>query len=334
MEKNLNNTDLRAYQLIVKSINQLKLDLTGKTILTEIGSNNYLYTPLIALIAGASKVIAYTKNTLFLDANEVALKAKLFKEHFDIQGELEFRIDTINYDDFKIADVITNSGFLRPLNESCLQYTKNGVVIPVMYEAWEIRKEDVDVEYCKKSNIKLAGTWENHPDIKVFSGIGPLSVKLAQEAGYEVYQNNIIVWSDDHFGEEAEKCFLSFGAENVIVTNDVEVLYKNVGNADFIFICDYDEKRDYFGNNAFLDLNKMLQINPSIGVVHLYGNIDYRHLCENGVNVYPKIDGHAMKMTKTLGYLGLIPIINLQVAGFKVAECLITGEKNSLVQLI
>ena len=55
--------------------------------------------------------------------------------------------------------------------------------------------------YFKQKGIKVAGTWENHPDLKIFDGCGHLAVKISQEAGYEVYQNKIIVWSNDHFGE-------------------------------------------------------------------------------------------------------------------------------------
>ena len=38
-------------------------------------------------------------------------------------------------------------------------------VISLMYEAWEFRDTDVDLNYCKKNRIKIAGVWENHPDV-------------------------------------------------------------------------------------------------------------------------------------------------------------------------
>ena len=48
--------DKRAFLLIEKNIEKLELDLTDKVILTEVGSSNYGYSPLIPLMAGAKKV--------------------------------------------------------------------------------------------------------------------------------------------------------------------------------------------------------------------------------------------------------------------------------------
>ena len=38
---------------------------------------------------------------------------------------------------------------------------------------------------------------------------------MALNAGYEVYENKIIVWSDDHFGEVVKEAFLN----NTITAN-------------------------------------------------------------------------------------------------------------------
>ena len=42
----------REIKLIRKAIELLDLNLEGKTVLTEVGSNNYLYTPIIPAKAG------------------------------------------------------------------------------------------------------------------------------------------------------------------------------------------------------------------------------------------------------------------------------------------
>ena len=57
--------------------------------------------------------------------------------------------------------------------------------------------------------IKIAGTWEDHPKINVFQSFGSLSTKLALEAGFEIHNNNILVWSDDNFGDVSQKAFLA-----------------------------------------------------------------------------------------------------------------------------
>ena len=47
---------------LVKQVQSLNLNLTGKTVLTEAASGAYVVTPLIAAIAGA-KVFAYSRTT-------------------------------------------------------------------------------------------------------------------------------------------------------------------------------------------------------------------------------------------------------------------------------
>jgi hypothetical protein len=199
-----------------------------------------------------------------------------------------------------------------------------------MYEKWEYRSSDVDAEYCIKKNIPLAGTWENHPDIMVFEHVGPLAVKMAMEAGYEVYGNHILVWSDDHFGELATKFFLKMGAKEVIYAINSDLLYERAAELDFVFICDYSEERN-FGSDSFFNADRLLELNPALGLVHLFGNLETDYLKQK-MNVYPDITGKASTMTYTLTKTGLTPYINLQVAGYKVAQSLITRDLHPLVQ--
>ena len=93
--------------------------------------------------------------------------------------------------DIEEATIITNSGFLRPLNREFLVKRRPDVVIPLMYGAWEIRESDIHINAANELQIKIAGTFENHESIRVFNGVGPLAIKLALEAGFEVYKNNI-----------------------------------------------------------------------------------------------------------------------------------------------
>ena len=53
----------RALRLIKECIEKLNVNLKGYNVLTEVGTNAYLYTPLIAALAGADKVLAWTADT-------------------------------------------------------------------------------------------------------------------------------------------------------------------------------------------------------------------------------------------------------------------------------
>ena len=311
----------RIINKIKKKIIDLDLDLSGYNILTEVGSSEYIFTPIIAALANANRVIAYTKNSRYGLASDNIFECKKVLNGIDLQDNVEFYSGEISKTHLETADIITNSGFLRPLNEGKLKHLKKNAVIPLMYEKWELRDSDIDINYCKENNIKVAGTWENHPSLLVFNHVGPLALKMALNAGYEVYENKIIVWSDDHFGEVVKEAFLNIGANDVILTTNEEYLYNNIDNVDFIFICDYDEEREY-GSPYFFDFEKLLKKNTTFGIVHLFGKIDFNKHKNLVTNLYPNFDGFPSLMTHTLSQVGINPIINLQVSGFKVAESL------------
>lgn len=329
-------TDLllnRILNKIKKSIKTTKLDLTGYTILTEVGSGLYTFTPIIALLAKAEKVYAWTNDSAYGKAEENIKTCISIIERSNIDKKIEFNIGDKNIKHLQEADIITNSGFLRPLSEEKLKYVNENAVLPLMYEKWELRDSDVDVEYCQKKNIPVAGTWENHPTIKVFDHVGPLAIKMAFEAGYEVFNNNILVWSDDNFGEVITDSFKDIGANKVIMTTDQNTLYDEAKSLDFIFITDYDEDRE-FGKDGFFDFEKLSQLNNTLGIVHLYGKIDAKKASRYLSVVYPNVNGRSNTMSFTLAHVGLNPFIDLQVAGFKVGELLKSGKKSDLVQII
>jgi hypothetical protein len=321
----------RNIAFIKRKIKDLDLDLSGEIVLTELGNNNYIYTPIVAALAGA-KVIAWTsENQHFNVEDNVSEFLQILKE-FDINNVV-VRVNSRSDDDINSATIITNSGFLRPLDKVFLEKCQPGVCVPLMYEAWEVRESDIDINEAKNLNIKVAGTFENHDSINVFDGVGPLAIKLALEAGFEVFNNNILIVSDDHFGEVTKNAFEKFGARNVWITTNEEEMIAKIEQADFVYICNYDEARTYF-SEELLPLEIVLDKNPNLGVVHLYGSLDYKRLIQSGIKVYPEKDGHAMKMSETLAYLGPQLVISLNVGGLKVGSLMRQEELTDLVQPI
>lgn len=322
----------RAVRIINETINDLDVDISGKVVLTEVGSKNYLYTPIIASLSGASEVYAVAKNSRYGLAKDIIAECLTYCEKLQIKN-IKFLEEDIPNTVLAQADIICNSGNLRPINEDKLKHCKQSVVIPLMYEAWEFRAQDVDLSYCKIKNIKVAGTWENHPKIKVFNYCGMLAVKMALEAGFEITGNNIIVWSDDHFGEVISQKFKDEKA-SVIQTVQIADFYNNLASVDFVFLADYDESGKYFGKDGIFDIKKIKELNPDISFIHLYGNIDIEFINSNNISIFPQQNGHAQVMTYTLGHVGLIPILRLQVAGLKVAQEMIANNYSPISQIL
>ncbi len=317
---------------IKRKIGDLNLDLSGETVLTELGSNNYFYTPVIAALAGAEKVFVWTRSNVHFNVDQNAEEFMSVMSELNLTERIALRVDARPETDISSSTIITNSGFIRPIDDEFLSLCSDDVVIPLMYEAWELRATDVDIEAATSYGIKVAGTFENHQNVSVFDGVGPLAIKLSLEAGHEVYNNNIIVYSNDHFGEVTSESFRKFGATSVLQTISEEEVFKNLPNTDFIYLCNYHEKRTY--GIELLNLMKLKEVNPNIGLVHLYGALNFKIFEEAAISVYPKKQGKSMIMSETLAYLGPQLLISLVVAGFKVGSLMRNDQKSDLVQPI
>jgi hypothetical protein len=325
----------RAIRLIREAVDKLSVDLRGYTVLTEVGSGGYLYTPIIAALAGSEKVIAWTSDSRYGKADVIKTECLTIARELGVAQSIEIFQNERSREHISEADIITNSGFLRPLDQSFLKAVKPGAVIPLMYESWELRATDIDIDFCKTNGIPVAGTWENHPAIRVFDSAGALAVKLANEAGLEVFENRIAVWSHDHFGEVSCTAFRNAGARTVKMYDEcTDEWWRDFQSVDFIYLCDYKEGRPFFGPNGILNLKRMKDTNKSFSVIHLYGDVDNELLKREDVAVFPDRRGFPQQMTYTLGYLGPKPIIDLQVAGFRVAQDMLENKISDLTQVI
>lgn len=326
-----NRENLRFAKLANEIFAKLDFSLSGLTVLTEVGSNLYIYNPLIPLICGAKKVFAIVKDTQYGRAEEIKDQCYELADFLGFRQCIEIATNVIDESWISQADIITNSGMLRPIDRKLISKFKNGAVLPLMFEAWELREQDIDLGACKDYKIPIAGTWENHPDLKVFDYVEILCLKMAFEAGFEVRGNNIFIWSDDHFGDKIYNSFLKNGANKCFLSVDELELLNVASMLDFIFIADYDEKRNYFD---LLRINLLIKKNPHLAIVHLYGNIKVDEFEKVGVSIFPKKNGRNELMTFTLAHVGIKPYINLQVGGYKVAYCLINGLESDLIQRI
>lgn len=307
----------RISRIILSYGKSIGLDLSNEVVLTELGTNNYLFLPFIASMMGAKKVYALAKDNSYGFGEEVINQAKTLCDYFNLKNIVFLNNELPDFV-FEDTTIVTNSGNLRPLNAQLLKKFKQNICIPLMFEAWEIREGDLDLAYCKENAIKVAGTWEHHADLDVFKYCGLLGLKLAFEAGFEISGNNILIYSDDDFGETIYAAFKTLGA-NVSLVHDFPSS-EELKNTDFVFLCRYNETRNYFADsNGLIDWQSIKKSNPDLCYIHLYGNINFEFCYQHQVHVYPKKNGYAKVMSQTLGYVGLEPILRLQSAGLKVA---------------
>lgn len=321
----------RAIRQIDNIIFKLELDLCGTSILTEAGTNHFIFTPLIAYRAGAKKIFVWLKDTGFGNAENIYKRFIEIATNLNLDiSKFEFGINKRPDDHIRQSDIITNLGSVRPINKEFIDKMKPNAVISYMCEAWEIRPQDVDIEYCKQKKNKIAGVWENHPDLLIFNGCGPLSLKVCFEAGLEIYQNKILIISSDKFGSVAEEAFQKCGASEVKTITPELISKQNLETFDIIFVADYSYAEEIIGRNLVDRINEL----KKISVIHLCGSVDFEFLESEGIHCFPKQNGYSFRMTRTLAYLGSKSVIDLHAAGLKVGQCLFKSIPSNLIQLI
>ncbi len=117
---------------ILNAIDKFSLDLTNKTVLTEAATGNYVVTPVIAAKAGAI-VYAYLKDSVFGSVNESKHQVQLLAEKMDVDVKINF-INSLALVDLSQIDIVTNCGFLRPINKDLINRLSNYYIIPLIYK--------------------------------------------------------------------------------------------------------------------------------------------------------------------------------------------------------
>lgn len=324
-----------------KRVESLNLNLEGKVVLTEAATGAYVVTPILAALAGA-KVFAFAKTTRYGTADEVFDKTKKVYQDCNHSLDITF-IDSITPEVVAQSDIITNSGHLRPLNKEKLQHAKDDVVIPLMYEAWEWRDADMDIEYIRQRNFKVGATNERHPEVDVFNFLGDMAVKQIFDAGLCLYKNKFILISNNDFGPHIAKVVAKM-CDSIGVIDKPENRHKyqfeNVEwigtfpevripakykDAEAVIFTAYPFDDIWIGDNhqpiSLEDIRS--------GLYHPYilryaGDVDTKVLDAAGIRYFPEDvpPGHMGILPSAIGY---DPIIRLQAGGLKVGEALISG---------
>lgn len=326
---------------LIDAVERLNLDLQGKVVLTEAATGAYVVTPVIAAMAGA-KVYAFAKSSSYGTVEEV----------FDFTDELcsEFSGLKINYIDQLLsthlseADLITNSGHLRPLNKEKLQHIKPGAVISLMYEAWEIRMADIDAEYCRARKILIGATNERHPSVDVFNYLGDMALRLIFDAGACPYKNKFVLICNNDFGPYIAKvlskiCFQlgvidlpknrSRYPQGIMWLSDFPSLKisQEFADSEAIIFTAGPFEQVWFARGGVLDLTEVAKNFVKPLILRYAGDIDAELCRELGIEYYPEHvkSGHMGVLPSDIGF---DPIIRLQSGGLKVGELLLKGESS------
>ena len=323
----------RLVRLMSAAIARCQLDLGERVVLTEAATGAYVVTPVLAALAGAD-VYALASATAFGSAAELRKTTADLAALAGVAGRIRF-VTEKNAALVGAADIVTNSGQVRPIDAALVAWMKPSAVVPLMYESWEYRRSDVDLEACRARNIVVAGTNERHAAVNVFSFLGMMAVKQLHDAGIAVYGSHLVVLCDNLFAPFITKALRSAGAD-VTETRHLtaDVLDRRCNSV--LLALQPDTGRSVAAAEAKLLGDRA----PGAVLVQYWGDADRLALAAAGVPVWPEIAPSPGHMGVLPSAVGPEPVIRLQAGGLKVGQLLADGldrasaQERALVQLL
>ena len=298
------------------TIELLQLDLSGLSVLTEAASGPFVVTPIIAALAGAREVIAITGDSRYATVDEVVRQTRALESLCGIEGQTEIHASR-DGELFARPDIVTNLGFVRPLDRNAISRMRAGAVISLMCESWEFREGDLDFDACRSHGIAVYGTNEDFPGLDVFSYSGWVAIQLLLEAQVEVHKSKIVVIGSDKFAAVIARLLARAGVDAYA---HARLDPSMVHDADAILVADYSRLDPIIGTNGDMTAADVASLNPAVTVVLFAGLIDLAGLQNAGITVYPGHKLSARRMERTLAALGPRPVIELHAAGLKVGH--------------
>jgi hypothetical protein len=308
--------------LMRQAIERCALDLSGRVVLTEAASGAYVVTPVLAAMAGARRVYAVTRSTAFGTAEDVVAQTLELANVVGVAQRLEITTRK-SREHVAEADIVTNSGHVRPLDAETIAWMKPEAVIPLMYESWEYRPGDVDLDACRRQGILVAGTNEQHPAVEVFPYLGIMAVKLLLDAGVAVRGSRVLVLCDNPFGPSLVGGLLATGASVDLVADPADA-----GDVpyDAVIVAMTPQARPFVGgDDAVMTAREVTRRWPGAILAQFWGDIDRDALAAEQVPYWPVPPVARGHMGILPSAVGPEPIVRLQCGGLKVGEILARG---------
>ena len=323
-------------------IQDLNIQLKDECVIAEAATGAYSCTPVIAALAGA-EVHAFARDSSYGTSEECMQEVFALARTCSVEGKIHFHTNK-NEMPWEKATVITNSGALRPLDNSVLSRVSSSCRIPLMFESWEFRSQDLDLDFCMSKGIAVAGTNERHAQVDVFGYLGDMAVRLIQDAKQTPYRNKFIVVSNNDFTPFLCKPLLAMSA-GVGVYSPIE--YKSeIENLGATYLGDWDVteipnewksasaviytgapfSENLWGKFPLLNFKVWKSLNSPL-ILRFAGDLNEADCLQHEVNFYPANvpAGHMGILPSAIGW---DPIIRLQAGSLKVAELMKTKEVN------
>jgi hypothetical protein len=321
----------RLGRLMRQAVEAMGLNLRDMVVLTEAATGPYAVTPVIAALANAGHVYAFTRSSRHGTVSDVTELTLRLASSVGVADRISI-IESISPDILGSVDIVTNSGHLRPITADTIECLPSRAVIALMFEAWEFRAADIDIAACRRCKLPIVGVNENDPAVDVFSYLGPLAVKLLHDAGLPVYRNRVALLCDNTFSGPLLRGLRGAGAD-VSVFSTVESVAADCWDAIVVALRPASSPRVSAKNAADLARNAP----RGALLAQFWGDVDRDAVDSAGLQIWPPTEPRLGHMAILLSALGPDPIVRLQTGGLRAAEFVFRGgtaTRDSVAQLV
>lgn len=312
----------RIPRLIREANAAFSLSLQDTIVLTEAATGNYVVTPVIAALAGA-EVFAFTRDSRYGSVDEVKRQTSSLAEAMGV--DLPIRVVT-SFDEipFDRISIVTNTGFLRPLDAVFIDRLPLHCVIPLMWETWEFRASDINLNACRRRGIKVYGTNEEDGRLRTKEYLGYLVLERLLSHKRTPFSTRVLILGCDDFSDPVQQLLAKCGYQCTVL------------NA-------YEQRPDITGFDVFVVLehkNPVKLIGPEEAaffpcrlfkrdqaIIHVCGEVEFSGVTCTVFPEFPAPFGH---MSLTTDYIDPKAVIDLHTAGFKVAEGMLEANRQVL----
>jgi len=305
------------HKLIPQAIELTGLDLTGLSVLCEAGSGNYRFAPVIAAMAQAGHVFAVTKDhPVYGPADMIQWGVREMLTAIDLYGRVTF-IQELTPAIVSSADIICNSGHLRPIDVSLVSWMKSRAVVPLMFETWELN--DVDVEACHAAGVMTMGTDEHHHSLQLFRSNFFLLAKLLFEQGFGLYKDRVLICGFGPLGQSLADLLSVVRCQYDVLHTTITArdALADIDTFDAVVVADLSTKTMYVADDGYLP-PKELAKNDDLLLVHIAGGVRQEDIDRSGLTYIPQQLAVLGKMSVTADELGPRTVIELVTAGLSV----------------
>jgi hypothetical protein len=318
--------------VIRRAIKVFEADLTDLTVLTEAGSRYFVFTPLIAALAGAKEVLVFCRDSRYGSRQDILANLRAWAAILGIADRI---VPITERSDTRIgqADIVTNLGFVRPIDAELIGMLGTTAAIPLMWETWEYRPQDLDLTLARERNIPVLGTNESDPRLRTMEYVGVAALKALLNCGIEALGSHVLIVGSGAFAQACRDVMARIGAVVTLVdSRDADYgqqATREVIGQDVVIVAEHLSRRCLLGSDG-LDLSQIVPSQRPSLIVHVAGEVERLHCERYGVPTYPETVASNGYMSLATDTVGPKPVIDLHTAGLVVGASMSLNARRGL----